>query len=447
MPRYQASEHECDIASAISGTGPLIPHAETGTKPPSNVGKFVHFLASGFQASRTGKFGKTKIPKTVEDAVRLMVPVEPLLANWPHGFEGYVKKLLHEGDPEATSAPERLGNWYQRLMRFREPEYDVFKDAVARVIEREFNGFHPGQLASNSSREWLPATEAARQLGISAQRLVASVQKKEIAGKISQRGLGHSQTVVPKFEVINIAADRRRFWSTAVTCDYLGVGRTQFQFLKELGVVGEISASERPPLVDGRFHSNSVEDFVRKIRASATDMAGEAVLFKELTLKRTTDKMALKKLIHLICDGSVAAALEDQDVKLGDFRFQKSDVENVLRSERHSLDWTANDVARLTGWKAQAVTHWCKLGLLGSRKVPHGPSEAFLVRPQQLAIFQSEYMPVATLARSRGTTSRKLLSDFESKGIETHGAQMEGKTTRGHLVKLSDLASLLSEAA
>ncbi len=88
-----------------------------------------------------------------------------------------------------------------------------------------------------------------------------------------------------------------------------------------------------------------------------------------------------------------------------------------------------------------------RLGLLGSRTVPHGPSESFLVKPQQLVIFQSEYMPVATLARSRGTTSRKLLSDFESKGIETHGAQMEGKTTRGHLVKLSDLASLLSEAA
>ncbi len=447
LPQYQASEHECDIASAISGTGSLVPHAKTGTTPPSNIGKFIHFLASGFQASRTGKSGKTKIPKTVEDAVRLMAPVELLLANWPHGFEDYVKELLNEGDPAATSAPERLGNWYQRLMRFREPEYDVFKDAVARVIEKEFSGFHPGHLASTSSREWLPATEAARQLGISAQRLVAAVQKKEIAGKISQRGFGHNQTVVPRFEVLNIAADRRRFWSAAETCDYLGVGRTQFQFLKELGVVGEVPVSDRPPLVDGRFYSNSVEDLVLKIRASATEVTGEAVLFRELTLNRTTDKTALKKLIRLICEGSVAAALEDQDVRFGDFRFQKSAVEELLRSERHSLDWTANDVAKLTGWKAQAVTHWCKLGLLGSRTVPHGPSESFLVKPQQLAIFQSEYMPVATLARSRGTTSRKLLSDFESKGIETHGAQIEGKTTRGHLVKLSDLASLLSEAA
>ncbi|WP_170399550.1 hypothetical protein [Ruegeria arenilitoris] len=84
------------------------------------------------------------------------------------------------------------------------------------MIEKEFSGFHPGHLASTSSREWLPATEAARQLGISAQRLVVAVQKKEIAGKISQRGFGHNQTVVPRFEVLNIAADRRRFTTSCI---------------------------------------------------------------------------------------------------------------------------------------------------------------------------------------------------------------------------------------
>lgn len=31
------------------------------------------------------------------------------------------------------------------------------------------------------------------------------------------------------------------------------------------------------------------------------------------------------------------------------------------------MDWTATDVAKLTGWKAQSVTHWCRSGLLASR--------------------------------------------------------------------------------
>jgi hypothetical protein len=55
-------------------------------------------------------------------------------------------------------------------------------------------------------------------------------------------------------------------------------------------------------------------------------------------VKRTTDKTALKKLIHLIYAGSVAAASENQDVQLGDFRFQKYVGEELLRLEWHSLD-------------------------------------------------------------------------------------------------------------
>ncbi|WP_353329631.1 hypothetical protein [Phaeobacter sp. NW0010-22] len=415
---------------------------ETAPHLLKNIGRFVHFLASGFGENRTGKAGKTKRPRTVEDTIQLLEPLASLLTDWPKGFETHVEQRLRAGNSNAASAPECLGNWYHRLMQFRDPAYDPFKEAVGRVVGREFNGSHPGRLVSGATRDWLPAKEVAERLGVSAQRLVEAVQKGEIAGKINQSGFGHQHVVIPKFEVAIIASERRAFWSGMQAKEFLGVGRKQFDLLKECGVIFEVPESERPVLADGRFFSASLIELVARIRVAATDAGGDTVAFSNLTQRRTTDKVALKKLMELICEGAVQAIAVSPDAKLAEFRFQKTDVEYVLKSERHSLDWTANDVAKLTGWKAQSVTHWCKEGLLESRTVSHGTGVSFLVSPMQLAAFQSEFVPLGTIAKSRNTTSRKLLSGLAKRGIKTHGAAIEGKTSRGHLVKLRDLATL-----
>ncbi|WP_425046597.1 hypothetical protein [Primorskyibacter sp. S87] len=412
-----------------------------------NIGKFVHFLASGFGENRTGKAGKTKRPRTVEDTIQVLEPLATLITDWPKGFESHVEQQLRAGNPNAASAPDRLGNWYHRLMQFRDPAYAPFKEAVGRVVEREFKGSHPGRLVSSETRDWLPAKTVAERLGVSPQRLVEAVQKGEIAGKINKSGFGHQHVVIPKFEVAVIASERRAFWSGMQAREFLGVGRKQFDLLRECGVIFEVPESERPVLADGRFFSTSLIELVAHIRVAATDAGGDTVAFSDLTLRRTTDKAAMKKLMELICEGTVQASAASPDAKLAEFRFLKSDVEHVLRSERHSLDWTANDVAKLTGWKAQSVTHWCKEGLLESRTVPHGTGVSFLVSPAQLATFQSRFVPVATLAKHKGTTSRKLLSEFARLGINTYGAERKDGTSRGHLIRFADLVSRQSVLA
>lgn len=81
------------------------------------------------------------------------------------------------------------------------------------------------------------------------------------------------------------------------------------------------------------------------------------------------------------------------------------------------------------------MTHWCKLGLLEAQSVAHG----LLISPASLAKFQGEFVPVATLAKSLRSSSRKLLQEFEGRGISTCGAERDGTTSRGHLVRLSEL--------
>ncbi|NOC85380.1 TniQ family protein [Ruegeria sp. HKCCD6428] len=445
-----AKDHEVIISALIAGdstVGKRFLDLAGGRQVPKDIGAFINFLASGFAQNRTGKSGKTQTPKSVADSLELIEPLATVFDHWPNGFEEHVRGLILAGNSESNSVPSMLGSWYQRLMKFEDDAYQPFRDAVSRAASTEFKGTYLGKLTPLQAREWVSAKQAAKELGISAQRLVAEVQSGQIAGKQAHSGYGHRHTMIPRFEISNIYLDRKRYWNGLQARDYLGVTRKQFDLLRASELIHEVAAEYRPPLVDGCIDGESLKELTTNIRNCTKVQAGETIPFNQLNLRRTTYRAALMHVLQKISTGVIKPVVAEENMRLGEFHFSVSDIDRELGTQRLSKDWTANDVAKLTGWKAQAVTHWCKLGLLGSRKVPHGPSESFLVRPQQLAIFQSEYMPVATLARSRGTTSRKLLSDFESKGIETHGAQMEGKTTRGHLVKLSDLASLLSEAA
>ncbi len=406
---------------------------------PVNAGRFVHFLASGFQQNRTGKEGKTATPKTVSETLELLKPVAPLLEKWPRGFKDHVEERLAAGDQKLNSAPARLGNWYQRLMSFKEPAYQPYKDCVADVIAQNFDGTYSGILSASQPRQWLTAKEAASKIGVSSQRLVEAVSSGQVLGKMANSGLGHRHTVVSVFETEEIKTNRSLFRDGKFVRDRLGVSRGQFELLKGAGVIREVLKKERPPLVDGGFDVSAIDASVEFIRNSAHERDGDTIAFKDLSLRRTTDRAALARLFKGVFAGEIKAVAAETGLVLAEFRLLEADVMRELRSGRHSLDWTAHDVAKITGWKPQCVTHWCRLGLLEARSVPHGRGVGFLISPASLAKFQGEFVPVSTLAKSRGSSSRKLLSEFADRGIGTCGAEIEDGTSRGHLLRLSDL--------
>ena len=447
FPQEHAELHEVAVARLIAGDASGRINGVPGTlasELPVNVGRFVQFLASGFQQNRTGKEGKTATPKTVAETVALLKPVAPLLENWPHGFRGHVEERLAAGDQKLNSAPARLGNWYQRLMSFKEPAYQPYKVCVAEVIAQNFDGTYSGALSASQPRQWLTAKEAASEIGVSSQRLVEAVSNGQVLGKMANSGLGHRHTVVFVSEVEKIKANRSLFRDGRLVRDRLGVSRGQFDLLKGADVVKEVLKQDRPALVDGGFDVSVIDASVEFIRNSAQERDGDTIAFKDLSLRRTTDRAALVRLFKGIFAGEIRAVVAETGLVLAEFRFLETDVRRELRSGRHSLDWTAHDVAEITGWKPQCVTHWCKLGLLEARSVPHGRGAVFLISPASLARFQGEFVPVATLAKSRSSSSRKLLAEFAKHGIKTCGAESDGTTSRGHLVRLSDFGCAIT---
>ncbi|WP_170575233.1 TniQ family protein [Ruegeria atlantica] len=424
-------------SSFASGFGPWCDDA------PNDLASFVYFAATGSAETRTGKQGKTPLPKNLEETRSFLRLAEPLFQNWPSGFNEHVRIRLAEGDISANSAPAQLGKWYQRLMAFRGEAYEPFHDRLHQTVGQHFEGSY--SVGVSSDRAWISAAEASRQLGVRAERVVAAVAAGALRGRQSTSGYGHKHTMVPRDEVEVLIAGRDNYLSAKDAMAFLGVGKNQFNLMQEAGMVVREDADALPALVDGPFDLRKLKALQDQIRiGDRGECHREAVAFRDINLRRTTDRSALLAFYKRISEGTIAPAYADQDSRLGDFRFAANDFTRALQTSVMAVQWTAHQIAKITGWKAEVVVHWCRTGFLASTSSPHASNEKFLISPQDLSAFQREYIPLADLARQKGTSSKALRNRLLAAGFDVVGEKKVGTTSRGALVRIADLSSILS---
>ncbi|WP_371158471.1 hypothetical protein [Jannaschia sp. 2305UL9-9] len=256
LERNKATNAELAI-SALAG-GEMHPSRSSlppalAFRTPGDIGEFIFFLAASGAATRSGKHGKTTIPKTIEEARRFLATATDLICDWPGAFRKDSSARLQRGERCASTAPERLGRWYQRLMRFSHPAYNDIRSGLAKVVGEEFDGAYVGaiDLSPELERVWVSAAEAARMIGIRPDRIVDAVANKQIDGKLYSRGFGYRHTVIHRTTVDTVLANRCRFGDLKALRDLLGVSRKQYDLLREAEFMETVVAIDLPPLVDG----------------------------------------------------------------------------------------------------------------------------------------------------------------------------------------------------
>jgi len=329
-------------------------------------------------------------------------------------------------------------------MRFSHPAYNDFRSELAKVVSEEFDGAYVGaiDLSPEFEREWVPAAEAARMIGIRPDRIVDAVANKKIDGKLYSRGFGHRHTVIHRTTLDAVRANRCRFGDKKALRDLLGVSRKQYDLLCEAGFMESVVAMDLPPLVDGNHDLEAARALVSQVAECAIAIKGETIALRDINLRFTTDRAGVLAVFRAIRDGMLRPALSSSSAKLADFEFDQAAVEAVLHETLRGPGFTVQEVGRMTGWKDQCIAHWCDLGLLEHEIYAHGAGKGRIVRHESLARFQTRFAPLASLAKQAGTTSRKLIRVLAECGIETVGAMQDGVAWRGHLVPLADLASI-----
>lgn len=182
---------------------------------------------------------------------------------------------------------------------------------------------------------------------------------------------------------------------------------------------------------------------IRKDLAPVGDKGEPTIAFRELSLRKTTDKTALLAIFRSITLGTIRARRFDPDQRLGEALFSEKEISDMLAANGAPKAITAGEVARMTGWKPECVTHWCAEGLLRSTQGRVGGADAWLIAPADLAQFQQKYLVLADVAEQCQTTSQALISRLAGRGISTVGAKTVGKTARGHLLSVVHVPHLM----
>jgi hypothetical protein len=444
LERSDADDAELAISALIAGkmhpARAALPPS-LAFRAPSDIADFIFFLASAGIDAVTGKQGKMPLPRTLEETHSFLGEASQLLCAWPTAFRGDVARRLREGDPSASSAPARLGRWYQRLMSFDGAAYVDFRKALGDVVGQEFDGAYVGGISVPSDvRVWISAAEAGRVLGIRAERIVEAVGKGQINGRLDTSGFGHRHTMLPRQEVEAVRENRNRFVSKSAAREHLGLLRKQYDLLTEAGALADCTPEDVPPLVDGDHDLHAMRQLVDSIAARAVETAEATVAFSDLNLRFTTDRAGLAEVFRRVLDGRLRPTADSIHGRLGEFRFRRGEVDAVLAEARRGPGMTVQQVAHLTGWKDQCIAAWCEQGLIAHDVYEHAGRTGRMISVESLSEFQSTYLPLSELAKQLGTTSRYLMRRLGELGVHPIGCFRDGKAWRGHLVPHSAVA-------
>jgi len=111
-------------------------------------------------------------------------------------------------------------------------------------------------------------------------------------------------------------------------------------------------------------------------------------------------------------------------------------VDRFIKGVSGPAPLTARDVAELTGWKHECVTHWCKEGLLKSSQERRGGADTYFIRHQDLVEFQKRFVVVSDFAKSAGTLSKHIIARASGTGVQTQGSKMSGSASRCHVLEI-----------
>lgn len=437
---------EVEFAKIIAGQSARLAGIDLCADDGLHTARTVWFISTNIVKSRTGKEGKSSYPKTVAEARALLKPIEALLLDWPTAFDNHVVQRWNAPSAEGMTAAMRLGAWYRGLLNQKGVLAEVLLSRCLLIVGTVCGDAYKTNRHQDGST-WVSAAQAGDILSIRSERVVEAVREGTMIGSQGRSGTGHLHTIVRMQDVKEVCELRARSATKEKVRGVLGVSRKQFELMEE-ATFFDVGCRMTPhPCVDGIFDLECIRDKVDRVRLGASDeIVGTAdmISFRKINLRRTTDRTAILKIYRLIAKGELRALKFDEGDSLGDALFSEAELSRLLQEQGGAREWTAGDVAGFAGWKPECVTGWCEQGLLHATRGMRGSLEVWQISENALSRFRCEFQVVSDMAKEGKTTSRKLLASFAGRGIPSVGSQPAGSSSRGHLIRTSDIAKLMT---
>jgi hypothetical protein len=385
-------------------------------------------------------------PRSVDEAMQLLAPLESLLVDWPAAFKSHVQARIAVGSTDARTLNTLLGHWYASLRKHcAGTQLEPVLKAVIEVAAIHFDGalgLDAAQSLVEDATEFVRSAEAAKALGVSTSRLHKAIHDGLCNHRSRRFGTRGQVFEVPRSEVERILDQRRAWVSVEQACELAGVPTSVLKLMMSAGVIAADVNWRHDLFKGGQVLRCSVLDLAERIHSAAQPQVAQdedKVKWSGLSSRRMGEHAAIQGLMRAIASGDVSAIAVG--TRLGDFAFRRSDVTRHFGAPLLESGMSIQQLAKLTGWKWETISNWIDQGLLQSESVMLRGQPCRVVLPHQVLAFRHQYMPLADLAQGMGTKS-SALSRLLS-GIEVVGAlKLPGGASRGGLIRVAELGQL-----
>ncbi len=385
-------------------------------------------------------------PKSINEAIEILAPLEWMFANWPASFENHVAQRIASGKKEARTLNTLLGSWYLQLKKCCQASaLKPFLRITIEVAARDFDGILGSGLEHDivsDTADFVPIEEAAKSVGVGRDRLLKAANSNECAFRTRRRGTRGVVYEIPKTEIARLMQKRAEWITVVQECDLACVPESVMRLMVEEKILQSDMQWRTDIHKAGQVNKKSLQDLTEQIGIVATQrhgFRGEIILWSELTSRRMGDKRAIQNVMRAVVDGKLVAVKRGRH--LGDMGFLKTDVAQYFGTPILEAGMSVQQLAEATGWKWETISHWIGLGLLESTPIILRGQPCTVISSHQLLKFRQTYLPLADLANAMGTKSSALADKLS--GIDVIGAKpLPNGRKRGGLIRIADLGLL-----
>ncbi|EAW36769.1 TniQ family protein [Lyngbya sp. PCC 8106] len=388
-----------------------------------NLLKAVIFIAGQLSntCDTTGKFIGVMKPNSKIHSV--LYQALQKFDHWPENFFAFLdwRKNQELPSPRSIGINKDFGSFYRKLYTdFPKPTYSFLHEAFETYLTQNWDGGYLNVKLSRlhesicEHRNFIPATEAAKQLGTSEASIVRLVQLGKLEGTTKTMGK-RMMTLVKIGSLASYQKKQEKALKTTEVANFLGIGNRTVVDLVAYSCIQAL----RGPSIDGYsrwlIESESPEILIKNLDAAVEvgfHGEGEIISFSIAVRKLSGLQYTTGKFTRLILDGLIQPCGKRMGTGLEQYSFRKEDIEGLIRQSVQAdkaTFLTVRDVAQRLGIKQEVAAFWMDKGLIPCEYQTPGKSRRHRqVKTDEIEEFRNKYVTAIQLSQELGTSPRKL---------------------------------------
>ena len=415
---------------------------------PEDVDRFLLFLANVTLPTPQRKNAAISFSRALEINEACFALAEDL----PDRFRAFVEGKVQEANRLKSSRFfHNLGPWYKELnSTFASMAYASVRATVCSVMLEQADAPINRKMKYIAAellglQKTFTASEAARLLGSSPDRIVSFVKTGKLSGKIMS-GAAVEFCVVDRSAVEAQQQAAKGLVAGKELLSRLNITRRVRERLLASGVLSRVADSDKPLFAKGDYRVEDIQRLIDTLAESCRHAVSATALgLDDVSGKRFSNQQT-HELYRLIFGGQIKPVMRAAGIQgLAAFKFDHDELLSHLRLEPSLPELTITDLTKITRWKHETIKAWIERGLLPARTGFDEGKHRVSISVANLVTFLSRYVVVADAAERLGSKSIWLTKPLKTKGVLAQGTHVthEG-SQRGLLLSADALINVAS---